>query len=63
MTYQDAIEEMKKGKRVKNERFTPNEFFEMHNGVIVCEMGYNMSDWYKGLDWQRDGWSLWCKHD
>lgn len=60
MTYEEAIESMRQGKRVKCQGFTDDEFFEMHNGVIVCEMGYNMTDWYRGHDWQRDGWSLWA---
>lgn len=58
MTYEEAIQKMREGKRVRNCNFTPDEFFEMRCGVIVCEMGYNMTGWFRGYDWQLDGWSV-----
>lgn len=58
MTYQEAVEAMKEGKRVRAQGFTDDEYFEMQCGVITCEMGYNMTDWYKGHEWQKDGWSI-----
>ncbi len=58
MTYEEAIEAMKQGKKVRNENFTSDEFFEMKDGRIVCEMGYPMSSWYKGEPWQKTGWSI-----
>lgn len=58
MTYEEAVEAMKQGKKVRNENFTSDEFFEMKDGKIVCEMGYPMAKWYRGLDWQKTGWSV-----
>ncbi|HEI0612119.1 TPA: hypothetical protein SIF59_003996 [Escherichia coli] len=58
MTYEEAIQAMKEGKRVKARGFTRDEYFEMQHGVITCEMGYNMTGWYKGHEWQKDGWSI-----
>lgn len=58
MTYEEAVEAMKQGKKVRNENFTPDEFFEMKDGRIVCEMGYPMASWYKGEPWQKTGWSI-----
>lgn len=58
MTYEEAIEAMKNGHRVRNENFTSDEFFEMKDGKIVCEMGYPMDTWYRGYDWQKTGWSI-----
>ncbi len=37
MTYEEAVEAMKSGKRVKAQGFTSDEFFEMHNGVMVVK--------------------------
>lgn len=58
MNYEEAVEAMKQGKKVRNENFTSDEFFEMKDGKIVCEMGYPMATWYRGLDWQKSGWSI-----
>lgn len=58
MTYQEAVEVMKQNKRVRHQMFTQDEYFEMQHGVITCEMGYNMTDWYKGHEWQKDGWYI-----
>lgn len=62
MTYQEAVEAMTDGKRVKHEAFTAEEFFEMQHGVIIDEFGYNMTDWYRGWrdshEWQNTGWSV-----
>lgn len=49
---------MHNGKRVVHEYFTSEEYFEMQYGVIVCENGYNMSDWFKGEKWQLTGWRV-----
>ena len=58
MTYEEALEAMKQGKKVRNENFTSDEFFEMKDGKVVCEMGYPMAAWYKGEPWQKTGWSV-----
>jgi hypothetical protein len=58
MTYREAIKAMLSGKRVRNSSFTSEEYFEMKYGVIVDENGYDMTDWYTGQGWQREGWSV-----
>lgn len=58
MTFDEAIEVMKTGKRVKHEYFTSEEFFEMNNGMIFAEDGCPMTGWYTGEEWQKTGWSL-----
>ncbi|AKJ73539.1 hypothetical protein SP40_98 [Salmonella phage 40] len=58
LKWNQAQEAMREGKRVRNRNFTPEEFFEMKNGQIVCEMGYPMAGWYLGEAWQDEGWSV-----
>ncbi|AZV01456.1 hypothetical protein vBSflM004_067 [Shigella phage vB_SflM_004] len=45
-------------KAFRNENFTSDEFFEIKDGKVVCEMGYPMAAWYKGEPWQKTGWSI-----
>lgn len=56
MTYQEAVEMMKSGKRVRHAMFTSEEYFEMQHGTIIDENGYNMTCWYKGQGWQDTDW-------
>lgn len=58
MNYEQAVEAMKQGHKVRNAYFTKDEFFEMRNGRIVCEMGYPMAGWYRHEEWQDKGWSV-----
>lgn len=58
LTWKEAQEAMREGKRVRNRNFTPEEFFEMQKGQIVCEMGCPMAGWYLGESWQEEGWSV-----
>lgn len=58
LTWEQAKQAMREGKRVRNQCFTSDEFFEMKNGKIVCELGYNMAKWYIGEEWQDEGWSV-----
>ncbi|ADP02622.1 hypothetical protein GECvBMG_gp263 [Salmonella phage GEC_vB_MG] len=58
LNWKEAQQAMREGKKVRNQYFTPEEFFEMKNGQIVCEMGYNMAGWYLGEAWQDEGWSV-----
>lgn len=58
LSWPEALEAMEKGKAVRNEYFTSEEFFEMRNGRIFAEDGCSMHDWYRGEDWQKTGWSV-----
>lgn len=64
MTYEEAVAEMRLGKRVVHEAFCGDEFFEMQHGTIIDEMGYNMDEWFRAwdyssdYDWQKTGWSV-----
>ncbi len=58
MTYEEAVEAMRNGKRVRNSNFTPEEYFEMKEGRVYGEDGVNMAGWYRGYDWQKEGWSV-----
>lgn len=58
MSWGDAIKAMEEGKRVRNQYFTSNEFFEMSNGNIIAEDGCPMHGWYTGEPWQQVGWSV-----
>lgn len=59
LTWEQAKQAMRDGKRVRNKWFSGDEFFEMKDGKIVCEMGYNMAKWYRGESWQDCwGWSV-----
>lgn len=52
MSWEEALQAMHNGKRVVH------EYFEMQYGVVVCENGYNMSDWFKGEKWQLTDWRV-----
>lgn len=58
LTWTQAQEVMREGKRVKNRHFTDDEFFYMENGQLWDEMGYPMEAWYRGYDWQDEGWMV-----
>lgn len=58
LTWKEAKDAMKEGRRVKHEYFCGGEWFEMQYGVILDEHGYNMTDWYRDEAWQDDGWSV-----
>lgn len=58
LTWPEAKEAMKEGRRVEHSHFCGGEWFEMQYGVILDEHGYNMSNWFKGEDWQEEGWSV-----
>lgn len=58
LTWSQAQEAMREGKRVKNSNFTSEEFFYMEDGKIWDEQGYPMAGWYKGYDWQDEGWMI-----
>lgn len=58
LTWKEAQQAMREGKRVRNENFTSDEWFEWLDGAIRCEMGYNMAGWYRGEAWQDEGWSV-----
>lgn len=58
MTYEEALEKARQGYKIRNNNFTPDEYFEIVNGRLVCEMGYLMDGWFLGKDWQKEGWSV-----
>ena len=58
LTWTQAQEAMREGKRVKNSNFTDEEFFYMQDGKIWDEEGYPMAGWYRGYDWQDEGWMV-----
>lgn len=58
MSWAEAIEAMERGKTVRNEYFTREEWFEMRNGRLFAEDGCPMDGWFRGEDWQRVGWSV-----
>lgn len=58
LNWMQAQEAMREGKRVKNSNFTDEEFFYMEDGKIWDEQGYPMAGWYKGYDWQVEGWMI-----
>lgn len=58
LNWTQAQEAMREGKRVKNRQFTNEEFFYMENGQLWDEMGYPMEAWYRGYDWQDEGWMI-----
>lgn len=55
MTWNEAINQMKLGKKIRHEYFSSEEFFEMKNNKIVCEQGCDMTNWYRDEEWQKDG--------
>lgn len=58
LTWTQAQEAMREGKRVKNRYFTDEEFFYKQDGRLLDEEGYPMAGWYRGYDWQDDGWMI-----
>lgn len=58
LNWTQAQEAMREGKRVKNSNFTDEEFFYMEDGKIWDEQGYPMAGWYRGYDWQDEGWMV-----
>ena len=57
MNYQQAVEYSKTtGKKIKHEYFCDDEYFVWSRGKLRCELGYDMTPWYKGLDWQNETW-------
>lgn len=58
LNWEQAIKAMEKGKRVRNQHFTSEEWFEMRDGRIYAEDGCPMTGWYRGDDWQKEGWSI-----
>lgn len=58
MTWEEAIQAMLDGHRVRHINFTREEFFEMHQGTIYAEDGCSMRGWYRGEDWQKQGFSI-----
>ncbi|BDU13385.1 hypothetical protein [Escherichia phage phiWec190] len=58
LTWTEAKEAMKEGRRVEHRHFCGGEWFEMRDGVILDEQGYNMETWFRGEAWQEEGWSV-----
>lgn len=58
MTYDEAVLSMKEGNKLTHRYFTSEEFFIWNGCNIECEGGYNMSKWYRGEEWQKDGWRI-----
>lgn len=57
MTFAEAkLKAKTEGVKIRHQHFTSDEFFEYKNGMLVCEMGYNVSTWYKGEEWQDGPW-------
>lgn len=58
LSWSQALLAMEDGKRVRNEYFTREEYFEMRQGRLYAEDGCSMRGWYRGEDWQKTGWSV-----
>lgn len=58
LTWTEAKEAMKEGRRVEHRHFCGGEWFEMRDGVILDEHGYNMETWFREEAWQEEGWSV-----
>lgn len=58
LNWTQAQEAMREGKRVRNSNFTTAEWFAFDGRYIVDEEGYYMDKWYKGYDWQNEGWMI-----
>lgn len=43
------------GVKIRHAYFTPEEYFEWKDGKLRCELGYDMSKWFKNEKWQLDG--------
>lgn len=58
LSYDQAVEMMQQGKRVKHQYFTGDEWFEMKGNRVIDEEGYPMAGWYRGETWQNTGWMV-----
>lgn len=58
LTWTQAQEAMREGKRVRNSNFTVAEWFTMQGCSIIDEAGYSMEGWYRGEPWQDVGWTV-----
>lgn len=58
LNWKEAQQAMREGKRVRNQYFTSDEWFEMVDGRIYAEDGCSMAGWYRGESWQDEGWSV-----
>lgn len=58
LNWTQAQQAMREGYRVKNRHFSSEEWFVVNDGHIVDEEGYHMDGWYKGYDWQDEGWMV-----
>lgn len=63
LTKDQALEEMKAGKKVANQYFTQGEYLHVVDGVITSEDGYDFSTWFnvirRGEEWKLSGWRIW----
>lgn len=58
LNWQQALEAMSNGCKVKHVHFTDDEYFWMRNGTVRDENGYDMTRWYKGEPWQNEHWYI-----
>ncbi|BBK09185.1 hypothetical protein [Klebsiella phage 05F01] len=61
LSYTQAVAMMEQGCKVKHEYFTGEEYFHMpanNGGRMVDEAGYPMDSWFRGEEWQNDGWMV-----
>lgn len=58
LSWEQAIQAMEEGKRLRNEYFTSDEWFEFRNGRLFAEDGCPMCGWFTGEDWQLTGWTI-----
>jgi methyl coenzyme M reductase gamma subunit len=58
MTFEEAVQKAKEGHRIRHYHFADDEWFEWKNGALRCELGYDMTRWYKGEEWQKNDWSI-----
>lgn len=58
MNWEQALEAMRQGHKVKNPYFCNGEYFHMVAGRVYGEDDVSMAGWYKGADWQWGGWSI-----
>lgn len=61
LSYTQAVAMMEQGYKVKHKYFTNEEYFHMpvnNGGSMVDEAGYPMDNWYRGEEWQNEGWMV-----
>jgi len=60
MTKEEALNAMKTGQRLTHNTFTDSEYIKMVNGLIVCERGYTLNDFwrYRTSNVWETGWSV-----